>query len=183
MPPTPAPPLLTTLVGRLAEAVPRRARTTFTELLLGAAATRGGHVTDAILAAGLSRGWTTCYRFPRKTVCPLPVRSDPDQRRCSPVAGRVVRAPPHHRRANHGRDEGSVRRDRCREAAQRGGGRRRRARRRGPVPRRGGRVGRKHAPPGGEAGRQVRAAALLLRGRSNGPRAAETYPRPRPVVR
>jgi hypothetical protein len=57
------PPLLTTLVGRLAEAVPRRGRTTFTELLLGAATTRGGHVTDAILAAGLSRGWTTYYWF------------------------------------------------------------------------------------------------------------------------
>src|SRR3954465_1866551 len=40
-------------------AVPRRGRTTFTELLLGAATARGGHVTDAILAAGLSRGWTT----------------------------------------------------------------------------------------------------------------------------
>src|SRR4051794_7647192 len=46
-----------------AEAVPRRARTTFTELLLGAATTRGGHVTDAILAAGLSRSWTTYYWF------------------------------------------------------------------------------------------------------------------------
>src|SRR5436305_12848503 len=59
----PVPPLLTTLVGRLAEAVPRRARTTFTELLLGAATTRGGHVTDAILAAGLSRSWTSYYWF------------------------------------------------------------------------------------------------------------------------
>jgi DDE superfamily endonuclease len=57
------PPILTTLVGRLAEAVPRRARATFTELLLGAATTRGGHVTDAILAAGLSRSWTTYYWF------------------------------------------------------------------------------------------------------------------------
>jgi DDE superfamily endonuclease len=57
------PPILTTLVGRLAEAVPRRGRTTFTELLLGAATTRGGHVTDAILAAGLSRSWTTYYWF------------------------------------------------------------------------------------------------------------------------
>jgi DDE superfamily endonuclease len=57
------PPILTTLVGRLAEAVPRRARTTFTELLLGAAVTRGGHVTDAILAAGLSRGWATYFWF------------------------------------------------------------------------------------------------------------------------
>ena len=59
----PVPPILTTLVGRLAEAVPRRTRTTFTELLLGAAATRGGHVTDAILAAGLSRSWTSYYWF------------------------------------------------------------------------------------------------------------------------
>jgi len=57
------PPILTTLVGRLAEAVPRRARTPFTELLLGAATTRGGHVTDAILAAGLSRSWTSYYWF------------------------------------------------------------------------------------------------------------------------
>src|SRR3954454_16275321 len=59
----PVPPILTMLVGRLAEAVPRRARTTFTELLLGAATTRGGHVTDAILRAGLSRSWTTYYWF------------------------------------------------------------------------------------------------------------------------
>src|SRR4051794_23779276 len=66
MPPTtpvPLPPILTMLVGRLAEAVPRRARTPFTELLLGAATTRGGHVTDAILAAGLSRSWTSYYWF------------------------------------------------------------------------------------------------------------------------
>src|SRR3954452_9185274 len=59
MPTTAVPPILTTLVGRLAEAVPRRARTTFAELLPGAATTRGGHVTDAILAAGLSRSWTS----------------------------------------------------------------------------------------------------------------------------
>src|SRR5881397_4054858 len=52
-----------TTAGRLAEAVPRRGRTTFTELLLGAATTRGGHVTDAILAAGLSRSWTSYYWF------------------------------------------------------------------------------------------------------------------------
>src|SRR5436309_10107913 len=63
MPTTAVPPILTTLVGRLAGAVPRRARTTFAELLLGAATTRGGHVTDAILAAGLSRSWTTYYWF------------------------------------------------------------------------------------------------------------------------
>jgi len=59
----PIPPILTTLVGGLAAAVPRRARTTFTELLIGAATTRGGHVTDAILAAGLSRSWTSYYWF------------------------------------------------------------------------------------------------------------------------
>src|SRR5438105_10904304 len=63
MPTTAVPPILTSLVAGLAAAVPRRARTTFTELLLGAATTRAGHVTDAILAAGLSRSWTTCYRF------------------------------------------------------------------------------------------------------------------------
>jgi DDE superfamily endonuclease len=63
MPTTAVPPILATLVGGLAGAVPRRARTTFTELLLGAATTRGGHVTDAILAAGLSRSWTSYYWF------------------------------------------------------------------------------------------------------------------------
>src|SRR4051794_33910755 len=63
MPTTAVPPILTSLVAGLAAAVPRRARTTFTELLLGAATTRGGHVTDAILAAGLSRSWTTYYWF------------------------------------------------------------------------------------------------------------------------
>src|SRR4029453_18695493 len=48
-------------IGLIAAAVPRRARITFPELFIGAAATRGGHVTDAILAAGLSRSWTTYY--------------------------------------------------------------------------------------------------------------------------
>ena len=57
------PPLLTAIIGHLAAAVPARARTTFTELLVGAATTRGGHVTDAILAAGLTRSWTTYYWF------------------------------------------------------------------------------------------------------------------------
>ena len=55
------PPILATLIGRIAAAVPGRARATFTGLLIGAAVTRGGHVTDAILAAGLSRAWTTYY--------------------------------------------------------------------------------------------------------------------------
>src|SRR3954462_11580164 len=66
MPTTAVPPILTSLVAGLAAAVPRRARTTFTELLLGAATTRGGHVTDAILAAGLSRSWTSYYWFLRR---------------------------------------------------------------------------------------------------------------------
>src|SRR5436305_4396550 len=59
----PVPPILATLIGRIAAAVPGRARATFTELLIGAAVTRGGHVTDAILAVGLSRGWTA-YDWP-----------------------------------------------------------------------------------------------------------------------
>src|SRR3954462_13360139 len=57
----PVPPVLAALIGRPAAAVPGRARATFTELLIGAAVTRGGHVTDAILAVGLSRAWTTYY--------------------------------------------------------------------------------------------------------------------------
>ena len=57
------PPILTTLAGRIALAVPTRARTTFLELLLGAAATKSGHVTDAILSSGVSRGWTTYFWF------------------------------------------------------------------------------------------------------------------------
>ena len=51
------------MVAPIAAAVPARARATFLDLLLGAAATKGGHVTDAILAAGLSRGWSTYYWF------------------------------------------------------------------------------------------------------------------------
>jgi hypothetical protein len=57
------PPILTTVIARIAAVMPARARTTFLELLLGAAATKGGHVTEAILAAGLSRGWSTYYWF------------------------------------------------------------------------------------------------------------------------
>ena len=55
------PPILATVIARIAAAVPARARATFLDLLLGAAATKGGHVTDAILAAGLSRGWSAYY--------------------------------------------------------------------------------------------------------------------------
>ena len=57
------PPILATLIGRIGAAVPARVRTTFLELLIGAAATKGGHVTDAILAIGLPRAWTTYYWF------------------------------------------------------------------------------------------------------------------------
>src|SRR5664279_3753062 len=57
------PPILATIIAHITAAVPARARTTFLDLLLGAAATKGGHVTDAILAAGLSRGWSTYYWF------------------------------------------------------------------------------------------------------------------------
>ena len=71
----PVPPVLATLIGRLAAAVPGRARATFTELLIGAAVTRGGPVTDAILAVGLSRAWTT--------YCWLPGRGRPGRGRWS----------------------------------------------------------------------------------------------------
>src|SRR3954453_14259755 len=54
-------PILAIVIARIAAAVPGGERTTFLDLLLGAAATKGGHVTDAILAVGLSRGWTTYY--------------------------------------------------------------------------------------------------------------------------
>ncbi|MFL5281621.1 MAG: hypothetical protein ACJ8AW_11680 [Rhodopila sp.] len=53
------PPILASIIARLTAAVPARVRSTFLDLLLGAAATTGGHVTDAILAGGLSRGWST----------------------------------------------------------------------------------------------------------------------------
>jgi DDE superfamily endonuclease len=58
---TAIPPILPFLIGRIAAAVPSRARATFIELLIGAAVTKGGHVTNAILAVGLSRAWTTYY--------------------------------------------------------------------------------------------------------------------------
>jgi DDE superfamily endonuclease len=57
------PPVLVSIMARLTAAVPARARATFLDLLLGAAVTKGGHVTDAILAGGLSRGWSTYYWF------------------------------------------------------------------------------------------------------------------------
>jgi DDE superfamily endonuclease len=57
------PPILVSIIARLTAAVPARVRATFLDLLLGAAVTKGGHVTDAILAGGLSRGWSTYYWF------------------------------------------------------------------------------------------------------------------------
>src|SRR3954449_6956454 len=59
----PIPPILASVIACLAAAVPARGRATFLDLLLGAATSKGGHVTDAILASGLSRGWTTYYWF------------------------------------------------------------------------------------------------------------------------
>ena len=59
----PIPPILASVIACLAAAVPARGRATFLDLLLGAAATKSGHVTDAILASGLSRGWRTYYWF------------------------------------------------------------------------------------------------------------------------
>src|SRR6201996_4173357 len=59
----PIPPILASVIACIAAAVPARARATFLDLLLGTAATKGGHVTDAILAAGLSRGGSTYYWF------------------------------------------------------------------------------------------------------------------------
>src|ERR1700759_2955395 len=59
----PIPPILASVIACIAAAVPARGRATFLDLLLGAAATKSGHVTDAILAAGLSRGGSTYYWF------------------------------------------------------------------------------------------------------------------------
>jgi hypothetical protein len=60
---TAVPASLTTMIDKLAAAIPARARATFCELLIGAAATQGDHVTDTILAIGLSRSWTTYFWF------------------------------------------------------------------------------------------------------------------------
>ena len=51
-------------MGALPRPCRHRGRANFLDLLLGAAATKSGHVTDAILATGLSRGWSTYYWFP-----------------------------------------------------------------------------------------------------------------------
>jgi hypothetical protein len=59
----PIPSILASIIACLAAAVPARGRATFLDLLLGAAATKSGHVTDAILASSLARGWSTYYWF------------------------------------------------------------------------------------------------------------------------
>jgi DDE superfamily endonuclease len=51
------------MIAHLAAAIPLRGRWTFTELLVGAAVTVSGHITDAITASGHSRAWTTYFWF------------------------------------------------------------------------------------------------------------------------
>ncbi len=63
MSPAPIPPILANVIACIAAAVPARGRATFLDLLLGAAATKSGHVTDAILSSGMSRSWTTYFWF------------------------------------------------------------------------------------------------------------------------
>jgi len=55
------PGVLLGLIEGLAAAVPDRLRRTFVEILVGSAVTEHGHVTDAISAAGHTRGWSTYY--------------------------------------------------------------------------------------------------------------------------
>lgn len=55
--------LVAPMITHLAAAIPRRARWTFTELLVGAAVTVSGHLTDAITASGHSRAWITYFWF------------------------------------------------------------------------------------------------------------------------
>ena len=51
------------MIASLAAAIPSRGRWTFTELLVGAAVTLSGHITDAIVAAGHTRTWITYFWF------------------------------------------------------------------------------------------------------------------------
>lgn len=55
--------LLAPMILHLAAAIPSRGRWTFTELLVGAAVTISGHITDAVVAAGHSRAWPTYFWF------------------------------------------------------------------------------------------------------------------------
>jgi hypothetical protein len=57
------PPRVGQLLAGLAAAVPGRCRQTFLELLVGAALSRGGHVTDALLAITPTRVWTAYFWF------------------------------------------------------------------------------------------------------------------------
>ena len=56
-------PLVASMIASLAAAIPGRGRWTFTELLVGAAVTVSGHITDAIVAAGHTRSWITYFWF------------------------------------------------------------------------------------------------------------------------
>src|SRR4051794_21240928 len=49
------PPILASLIARIIAALPATARTPLPDLLLGAAVTKGGHVTHAILASLIAR--------------------------------------------------------------------------------------------------------------------------------
>jgi hypothetical protein len=55
--------LVAPMIAHLAAAIPLRSRWTFTEVLVGAAVTVSGHITDAIVAAGHSRAWITYFWF------------------------------------------------------------------------------------------------------------------------
>ena len=61
--PIPVNPLVAAMIAPLAAAIPARGRWTFTELLVGAAVTLSGHITDAIVAAGHTRRWITYFWF------------------------------------------------------------------------------------------------------------------------
>src|ERR1044072_864145 len=63
MPHSPIPPLLASVIACIAAAVPAGGLPHFLDLLVGASATKICHVSDAILASGLSRGWSTYYWF------------------------------------------------------------------------------------------------------------------------
>jgi hypothetical protein len=52
MPSLIVPPFLASLIGRIGAAVPARVRTTFRELLMGTAATKGGRERTHFLTAG-----------------------------------------------------------------------------------------------------------------------------------
>lgn len=61
--PITANPLVASMIASLAAAIPGRGRWTFTELLVGAAVTLSGPITDAIVTAGHPRSWITYFWF------------------------------------------------------------------------------------------------------------------------